>query len=78
MSTYPPGCQSGSCEVHCGSWDCHKETSAVPSQDLTRWYSALRNLLEAVKERPELADSIESVVLQDAQVLVDNYKTPGR
>lgn len=35
---------------------------------------ALKNLLDAVEERPALADSIESKVLSEARILVENLK----
>ncbi len=31
--TYPVGCQSGSCEVHCGSRDCHEKADPVMTRE---------------------------------------------
>jgi hypothetical protein len=43
-------------------------------QAAPRLYEVLRDLLEAVEERPALAESIESVTLQDARQLLANLR----
>ena len=41
-------------------------------------YTALKNLLDAVEERPALADGIETVTLQDSRQLVASLLAPSK